>query len=151
MADEKKVGFISMATENKAAMEIPEIGIGMIGYAFMGKAHTNGWKQMPYIFWPPAAIPRLVKICGTNESKVAEAAKRFGYLEYTTNWKDIINDERINIVDNGAPNYLHAEPCIEAAKAGKSVISEKPLGRTAKEAKEGCKAFMDDLIKKYGK
>lgn len=144
MAKEKKVGFIAMASDKKAVGKIPEIGIGMIGHAFMGKAHSNGWIQMPYIFWPPAAIPKLIKICGIPESEVAEAARRFGYMEYTTNWKDIINDDRIKIVDNGTPNNLHAEPCIEAAKAGKHVICEKPLGRNAAEAKE-----MRDALKKY--
>jgi predicted dehydrogenase len=144
MAKEKKVGFIAMASDKKAVGKIPEIGIGMIGYAFMGKAHSNGWIQMPYIFWPPAAIPKFIKICGIPESEVAEAARRFGYMEYTTNWKDIINDDRIKIVDNGTPNNLHAEPCIEAAKAGKHVICEKPLGRNTAEAKE-----MRDALKKY--
>jgi predicted dehydrogenase len=144
MSEEKKVGFIAMASGEKTIGEIPQVGIGMIGHAFMGKAHSNGWKQMPYIFWPPAAIPRLVKICGIPESEVAEAARRFGYEEYTTDWKEIIKDDRIKIVDNGTPNSLHAEPCIEAAKAGKNVISEKPLGRNAAEAKE-----MRDAVKKY--
>ena len=144
MAEEKKVGFVAMASEKKTIGEIPEIGIGMIGHAFMGKAHSNGWKQMPYIFWPPAAIPKLVKICGVPETEVAEAARRYGYLEYTTNWKDIINDDRIQIVDNGTPNSLHAEPSIEAAKAGKHIVCEKPLARNAAEAKE-----MRDAVKKY--
>ena len=59
--------------------DIPEIGIGMIGHAFMGKAHSNAWKQMPYIFWPPPAMPRLVKICGAHEDSLRESAKRYGY------------------------------------------------------------------------
>jgi predicted dehydrogenase len=143
MAEEKKVGFVAMASE-KTVGEIPEIGVGMIGHAFMGKAHSNGWIQMPYIFWPPAAIPKLVKICGIPESEVAEAARRYGYREHTTNWKEIINDDRIKIVDNGTPNNLHAEPSIEAAKAGKAILCEKPLGRNAAEAKE-----MRDAVKKY--
>lgn len=143
MKEEKKVGFVAMAS-GKTVGEIPEIGVGMIGHAFMGKAHSNGWIQMPYIFWPPAAIPKLVKICGIPESEVAEAARRYGYKEYTTDWKEIINDDRIRIVDNGTPNNLHAEPSIAAAKAGKHIICEKPLGRNAAEAKE-----MRDAVKKY--
>jgi len=144
MAEEKKVGFVAMTSGKKAVGKIPELGIGMIGHAFMGKAHSNGWKQMPYIFWPPAAIPKLVKICGRSEANVAEAARRFGYMEYTTNWKEIINDDRIQVVDNGTPNSLHAQPSIEAAKAGKNVVCEKPLARNAVEAKE-----MRDAVKKY--
>lgn len=70
----KKVGFVSMASEQKMIADIPEIGVGMIGYAFMGKAYSNAFKKMPYIFWPPAAIPRLITICGRHEASVAEAA-----------------------------------------------------------------------------
>ncbi|GAH13649.1 unnamed protein product, partial [marine sediment metagenome] len=79
---EKKVGFTAMAAEKKAG-NIPEIGIGMLGYAFMGKAHSNGYKKMPYIFWPPPARPKLIKMCGRTEEKVAEEANRYGYLANT--------------------------------------------------------------------
>jgi len=145
MAEEKKVGFVAMTSEEKAKADIPEIGIGMIGQAFMGKAHSNAWKQMPYIFWPPAAIPKLVTICGVHEEALKESAKRYGYEKYTTNWKDVIKDEKVQVVDIGTPNYLHAEISIEAAKAGKNIICEKPLARNSKEAKE-----MRDFIKKAG-
>ena len=141
---EKKVGFVSMAAEKKAG-EIPEIGIGMLGYAFMGKAHSNGYKKMPYIFWPPPAKPKLIKICGRTEDKVAEEAKRYGYLDYCTDWHDLVGDERIDIFVNVGPNNIHAEPCIEAAKAGKNVVCEKPLARNADEAKA-----MLDAVSKAG-
>jgi len=141
---DKKVGFVSMAAEKKAG-EIPEIGIGVLGYAFMGKAHSNGYKKMPYIFWPPPAKPKLIKICGRTEEKVAEEAKRYGYLDYCTDWHDLVGDERINIFVNVGPNNIHAEPCIEAAKAGKNVVCEKPLARNADEAKA-----MLDAVSKAG-
>ncbi len=131
---EKKVGFTSMAAEKKAG-KIPEIGIGMLGYAFMGKAHSNGYKKMPYIFWPPPAKPKLIKMCGRTEEKVSEEAKRYGYLEYCTDWHNLINDDRIDIFVNVGPNNIHSEPCIEAAKAGKHIVCEKPLARNANEAK----------------
>lgn len=130
----KDVGFISMASRDKAG-DIPELGIGMLGYAFMGKAHSNGYNKMPYIFWPPPARPKLLKICGRNEENVAEEAKRYGYLEYCTDWRDLIEDERIDVLVNVGPNNVHAEPCIEAAKAGKHIVCEKPLARNADEAK----------------
>ncbi len=142
---EKKVGFVAMASEKKTIGDIPEIGIGLIGHSFMGKAHSNAWKQLPYIFWPPAAIPKLVSICGIPEDSVAEAAKRYGFLEYTTDWKKVINDDRIRIVDIATPNFLHAEQSIEAARAGKNIICEKPMARYAREAKE-----MRNAVKKYG-
>ncbi|KPJ86922.1 MAG: hypothetical protein AMS17_10325, partial [Spirochaetes bacterium DG_61] len=60
-------GFITAGKESSHGKEIPEIGIGMLGYAFMGKAHSNGYLQMPLMFWPPPARPKLIKICGRNE------------------------------------------------------------------------------------
>lgn len=132
---EKKTGFTSMAAD-KAAGNIPEIGIGMLGYAFMGKAHSNGYKKMPYIFWPPPAIPKLVNICGRTKDKVAEEALRYGYSRYCTDWHKLIEDKDVEVLVNVGPNNIHHEPCIEAARAGKHIVCEKPLARTAKEAKE---------------
>jgi predicted dehydrogenase len=119
----------------KAEGEAPEIGVGMLGYAFMGKAHSNAYKKLPYMMYPPVAIPTLEAICGRSEAGVSEAAKRFGYSTYYTDWREMLEDENVQLFDNGGPNYLHAEPCIAAAKAGKAVLCEKPLGRTAEEAK----------------
>jgi len=142
MSDE--VGFISMAGA-KSAGEAPVIGIGMLGYAFMGKAHSNGYKKLPYMMYPPVAIPRLVAICGRNEVAVQEAARRFGYEKYYTDWRKMLEDPAIQVFDNGGPNDAHAEPCIAAAEAGKHVFCEKPLGRTAEEAKA-----MLDAVEKAG-
>ena len=107
-----------------------EIGVGMLGYAFMGKAHSNAFKKLSYIMWPPPLEPRLVGIAGRNEEAVGEAAKRYGYEYATTDWRELVADDRIGLFDNGGPNSLHAEPTIAAAEAGKHVICEKPLGRT---------------------
>ncbi len=60
----------------------------MLGYAFMGKAHSNGYKQMPYIFWPPPALPKLVSIAGRSEEAVRTAARRYGFAKATTDWRD---------------------------------------------------------------
>jgi predicted dehydrogenase len=130
----KKVGFTAMTSESRA-VDVPEIGIGMLGYAFMGKAHSNAMKKMPYIFWPPPAKPRLVKICGRTEDKVKEEAQRYEYEEYCTDWHDLINDDRIEIMINGTPPDMHLEPCVEAAKAGKHILCEKPLARNSEEAR----------------
>ena len=128
-------------------IDIPEVGIGMLGASFMGKAHSNGYKQMSYIFWPPPAIPKLVKICGIPEKTVANEAKRFGYESYTTNWHDLITDDRIVIFDNCGPNNLHAEPCIAAAQAGKHIICEKPLARNSEEARRMLDAVNRTKVK----
>ena len=126
-------------------IEAPEIGVGMLGYAFMGRAHSNGFKKMPYMIYPPVAIPRLVAVCGRNEAATREMAARFGYEGYYTDWRRMLEDDRIKLFDNGGPNDVHAEPCIVAAEAGMHVFCEKPLARTAEEAWR-----MLDTVKKAG-
>jgi len=131
----KEVGFVTMGKVSRKAEEIKEIGVGLLGYAFMGKAHANGYKKMPVFFYPPPAVPRLVAICGRTEEAVAEAARRYGFETYYTDWKKLIADDRIEIVDNCLPNNLHAEPSLAAIEAGKNIICEKPLAATLEDAR----------------
>jgi predicted dehydrogenase len=112
-----------------------QIGIGMLGYAFMGKAHVNGYRTLAYMTSPPLQ-PRLVSIAGRNEQAVAAAAATYGFERYVTDWHELVADPEVQLFDNGGPNNLHAEPTIAAAEAGKHVICEKPLGRTADESYE---------------
>ncbi|NSW51723.1 MAG: Gfo/Idh/MocA family oxidoreductase [Anaerolineae bacterium] len=144
MTDKDQVGFVTMAGK-KAEGESPHIGVGMLGYAFMGKAHTNAYKKLPYMIYPSPAVPDLVAISGRNEASVSEAAKRYGYKKYYTDWKDMLRDDEVQLFDNGAPNILHVDPCIEAAHAGKHIICEKPLARNTKEA-----AQMLEAVEKAG-
>ena len=137
-------GFTSMAAA-AAEGQAPEIGVGMLGYAFMGKAHSNAFKKIPYMMYPPPAIPKLVAICGRNEEATRAAAARFGYERYYTDWRALVEDEAVQLFDNGGPNDAHAEPCIAAAQAGKHILCEKPLARTAEEAKT-----MLDAVQKAG-
>jgi predicted dehydrogenase len=130
-----EVGFVTMG-KTSGAEEVKPIGIGMLGYAFMGKAHSNAYKTLAYMTWPPPLMPQLVAIAGRNEEAVSEAARRYGFAEYKTDWKALIGDDRIQLFDNAGPNNLHAEPTIAAAEAGKHVICEKPLGRDASESYE---------------
>ena len=127
---------IGAAPEVAEVGDIPEIGIGMLGYAFMGKAHSNAFHKLSYMTWPPPMRPKLVAIAGRNEAAVADAAARYGYERWTTDWRDIVADPSIGLFDNGGPNSLHAEPTIAAAQAGKHVLCEKPLGRDAAESYE---------------
>ena len=113
-----------------------DIGVGMLGYAFMGKAHSNAFKKIAYMTWPPPLVPQLVGIAGRDAEAVGEAAARYGYDYSTTDWRELVADERIGLFDNGGPNSLHAEPTIAAAEAGKHVVCEKPLGRDADESFE---------------
>ena len=141
---EKTQSFTEMAS-SVVADDIPEIGVGMLGYAFMGKAHSNAFKTIPYMMYPPPAIPTLAAICGRNATAVAAAAKRFGYANHYTNWQDMLVDDAVQLFDNGGPNDAHAEPTIAAAQAGKHILCEKPLGRTAEESK-----MMLDAVEKAG-
>jgi predicted dehydrogenase len=139
-----ETGFTTMAGA-KSESAAPEIGVGMLGYAFMGKAHSNAYKKLPYMMYPPVAIPKLAAIAGRDESAVREAAARYGYAKSYTDWRDMLADDAVQLFDNGGPNDMHAEPCIEAAKAGKHILCEKPLARTAEEAKT-----MLDAVTKAG-
>jgi predicted dehydrogenase len=140
----EETGFTTMAGA-VAEGEAPEVGVGMLGYAFMGKAHSNAYKTIPYMMYPPVAIPRLVSVSGRDEAAVAEAAKRYGYAKYTTSWQEQVDDPEVQLFDNGGPNNVHAEPSIAAAQAGKHVFCEKPLARTAEESK-----MMLDAVEKAG-
>lgn len=113
---------------------VSTIGIGMLGYAFMGKAHVNAYRTLPYMIWPSPIEPRLACVAGRTEEAVAFAAARFGFTRYTTDWRDLVIDPDIQLFDNTGPNGLHAEPTIAAATARKHVLCEKPLGRNADES-----------------
>jgi predicted dehydrogenase len=130
-----EVGFMTMGQAGDAHGVQP-IGVGMLGYAFMGKAHSNAYKTLSYMTWPPPLRPQLVSIAGRDEAAVSEAAQRYGFADHVTDWRAIVADDRVQLFDNVGPNNLHAEPTIAAAEAGKHVICEKPLWRDAAEAHE---------------
>jgi predicted dehydrogenase len=130
-----EVGFVTMG-KTAGGADVKPIGVGMLGYAFMGKAHSNAYKTLAYMTWPPPLMPHLVAIAGRNEEAVSEAARRYGFDEHKTDWRAVATDPRVQLFDNAGPNNLHAEPTIVAAEAGKHVICEKPLGRDAAESYE---------------
>ena len=119
---------------SEAVGELREIGVGMLGYAFMGKAHSNAFLQLRRLAWPPPLQPRLVAVAGRDSDMVARAAARYGYERSTTDWADLVADPAIELFDNGGPNSVHAEPTLAAARAGKHVLCEKPLARDADES-----------------
>src|SRR3954467_15946422 len=112
-----EVGFTNRQ-ETRATHEIPRIGVGMLGYAFMGKAHANAYRTLAYMTWPPPLVPELVAIAGRTEDAVAEAARRDGFAGHVTDWRALVDDRRIGLFDNSGPNALHAAPTIAAAEAG---------------------------------
>src|SRR5256885_3268878 len=125
---------IGAGGEVEAAGDVQEIGVGMLGYAFMGKAHSNALRKLAYMTWPPPLRPRLVAIAGRNDQAVADAARRYGFDRWTTQWEELVADPEIGLFDNLGPNDTHAAPTIAAAEAGKHVVCEKPLGRDADES-----------------
>jgi predicted dehydrogenase len=138
MAEGEKVGFVTMGAGGGGAA-LDTIGVGMLGYGFMGKAHSNAYKTLPYMAWPPPYVPQLVAIAGRNEEAVSEAAQRYGFEGYVTDWHALVDDDRVQVFDNAGPNNLHTEPSVAAAEAGKHVICEKPLGRDAEESYDAWK------------
>ena len=121
-----------------------KIGIGMIGYKFMGKAHSNAFRQVPVFFDCPL-IPELKAICGRNEEGVKAAAETYGWESYETSWKKLLERKDIELVDINTPNNAHAEITIAAAQKGKHIFLEKPMAMNLKEAKEVVEA-----VKKAG-
>ena len=132
VTESPRVGAVQRLVDASAA---PEIGVGMLGYAFMGKAHTHALKTLAYMLNPPPATPVLAAIAGRDGPAVRAAAARYGYNRAYTHWRDLVEDPDVQLLDNSGPNDAHAEPSIAAAEAGKNVLCEKPLGRTAAEAR----------------
>src|SRR4051812_32331972 len=122
--------------EARATGEIPHIGVGMLGYGFMGKAHANAYRTLAYMMWPPPLVPDLVALAGRTEEAVGAAAARYGFAGHVTDWHAVVADDRIGLFDNVGPNDVHGAATIAAAEAGKHVICEKPLGRDAAESHE---------------
>lgn len=110
------------------------LNVGLIGYQFMGKAHSNAYRQVNRYFDLPYQVG-LHTICGRNESAVKGAADNLGWERYSTDWRKVVEDPDIHVIDIVTPGDSHAEIAIAAAEAGKIVFCEKPLGNTLEEAK----------------
>ena len=113
--------------------------VGLVGHKFMGKAHSNAWRQAPRFFDLPANV-QMKTICGRNAVATKKAAGQFGWQQAQTDWRRIIDDPLIDIVDICTPNDSHCEIAVAAAEAGKAILCEKPLARTLAEAKKMVRA-----------
>jgi predicted dehydrogenase len=109
------------------------LNIGLIGYGFMGRTHSNAFLQAPRYFDLPLR-PVLKAVAARNEDRVKKFAANWGYESYETDWRKLVERKDIDVIDIASPNDTHQEIAIAAAKAGKMVMCEKPLGRTAAEA-----------------
>lgn len=108
------------------------LGVATIGYAFMGKAHSQAWRNVAAYFDVPTVEQRV--LVGRDAEQVAQAAARFGWAEAATDWRDVITRDDVHIVDICAPGWLHAEIAIAALDAGKHVLVEKPLANSLAES-----------------
>jgi predicted dehydrogenase len=107
--------------------------VGLIGYRFMGKAHSNAWRQAPRFFNLKANV-ELHTLCGRHAASVQAARAQLGWQNAATDWQEVVESPLIDIVDIGAPNDLHAEIAIAAARNGKHILCEKPLALNVKQA-----------------
>jgi len=110
-----------------------EVNVALIGYAFMGKAHSNAYRQVNP-FFAPTLRPRMKVICGRTPSAVRAAAREYGWDEAATDWQEVVARKDIDIVDVSTPGDSHMEIAIAAARAGKAVFCEKPLANTVRDA-----------------
>lgn len=113
-----------------------KLNVGLIGAGFMAKAHSIAYAGMPMFFWPAPAIPVKKTIVDINAEAAKDAAAKLGFESYSTDWREVVNDPEIDVIDICTPNNIHAEIAVAAAKAGKHILCEKPLSLTTKEAKE---------------
>lgn len=122
-----------------------KLNVALIGYQFMGKAHSNAYRQVARFFDDLEVEPVLKVICGRNEENVRKAAQKYGWEEYDTSWERVVERKDIDLVDVSVPGNIHAPIAIGAANAGKMVLCEKPLANTLAEARQ-----MYEAVQKNG-
>ena len=131
------------------------VNIGMIGYGFMGKAHSNAWAKAHRIFDLPARA-RLRAIAAVDPTALEPFAAKWGWETWTTRWQDLVDDPEVDLIDIGSPNDVHAEQAIAALEAGKHVACEKPLAASlagaramarAAAATEARQVLREDFVK----
>ncbi|UUO06524.1 Gfo/Idh/MocA family oxidoreductase [Blastopirellula sp. J2-11] len=121
------------------------LNIGLVGYGFMGRTHTNGYKRVADFFPDLSYTPVLKAVCGRSEEKTKAFAEQWGYESYETDWEKLIARDDIDAIDVCTPNDTHSPISIAAAKAGKMILCEKPVSRTTAEGEE-----MVDAVEKAG-
>src|SRR5919108_3905865 len=111
------------------------LNIGLVGYGFMGRAHSNAFRQAERFFDLPFT-PVLKAICARNKERAQAFQSKWGYEAVESDWRRLVDRKDIDLIDIAAPNDAHRDIAIAAARAGKMVMCEKPLGRNAREAED---------------
>src|SRR5215208_6752560 len=115
------------------------LNVGVIGYGFMGRAHSNAWRTVPN-FFERDYRPVLKAACGRDKDQTKKFADTWGYESVETDWRKLIERKDIDAIDICTPNNTHKEMALAAAKAGKMILCEKPLSMNAKDGEEMCQA-----------
>ncbi|EXX87114.1 dehydrogenase [Paenibacillus darwinianus] len=116
-----------------------KLNVGMVGYKFMGKAHSQAYKDAP-MFFPDAPKPVMKAICGRDPEGLAQAAAQFGWESMETDWRALVARDDIDLIDINAPSNAHKDIALAAAKAGKHIFCEKPLALTLADSREMLEA-----------
>ncbi|MCE6988978.1 Gfo/Idh/MocA family protein [Dyadobacter sp. CY323] len=124
------------------------LNVGIVGYKFMGRAHSNAWKKAPLFFDIPA-IPVLKAACGRHQESLTEFAENWGWEETETDWRKLIARPDIDIIDIALPQDLHYDIAIAAARAGKHIFCEKPLSMNSRQAEEMLKVCEENKVTHY--
>ncbi|NKB52047.1 MAG: gfo/Idh/MocA family oxidoreductase [Rhizobiaceae bacterium] len=125
-------------------MAAKKLRIGLVGYGFMGRVHSNAFHQASHYF-DSEYEPELVAVCGRDKANAEVHAERWGFSSVETDWRKLVERDDIDLIDIAAPNDMHHDIAIAAAEAGKMIMCEKPLGRNAQESQE-----MVDAVEKTG-
>ena len=120
-----------------------QINVGLVGYNFMGRAHSNAYRQVPFYFPEVEATPVMKVLCGRTQERVDACAEQFGWEETVYDLDDLLARDDIDLVDITAPNNQHAELAIAAAEAGKHVFCEKPLATSVEDGERMVQAVKD--------
>ena len=115
------------------------LGVAVVGYSFMGKAHSNAWRNVG-AFYPGGPPVRQQVLVGRDDRAVKEAAARYGWSEAATDWRDVVQRDDVDIVDICTPGHLHADIAVAALEAGKHVLVEKPLANSIEESEAMVRA-----------
>lgn len=116
-----------------------QVRIGMVGYKFMGKAHSHAYRDLPF-FFENDVVPVQQALVGRDRAGVEQAATQWGWASRETDWRRLLEREDIDLIDIVTPNHLHAEMAIAAAEAGKHIVCEKPLAMTVEQAERMVEA-----------